>query len=43
MKEKEMEQIANWISDVVTANGAEEILAQTRTQVENLTSQFPIP
>jgi glycine hydroxymethyltransferase len=43
MKETEMERIANWIADVVIAQGSEEVLTQTRAQVEALTASFPIP
>jgi glycine/serine hydroxymethyltransferase len=38
-----MERIANWIADVVIAQGSEEVLTQTRAQVEALTASFPIP
>jgi RpiB/LacA/LacB family sugar-phosphate isomerase len=43
MKEAEMEQIATWMADVVISKGSEEVLAQTRPQVEALTAEFPIP
>lgn len=44
-KEKEFEQIGNWIADVVDAlatDNAEEVIAQTAEKVVALCNQFPI-
>lgn len=44
-KEKEFEQIGNWIADVVDAlatDNAEEVIAQTSEKVVALCNQFPI-
>ncbi|PJA46336.1 serine hydroxymethyltransferase [Candidatus Uhrbacteria bacterium CG_4_9_14_3_um_filter_36_7] len=42
MKEKEMEQIAIWISEVFDHSNDEKVLAHIREQVKATTDQFPI-
>lgn len=43
MKESEMEKIAHWIADVVSAKGDAKAIEQTRQAVDALTATFPIP
>ena len=43
MKEREMKQIAEWIGRVVTHPDNEDVLAQVREEVIELTARFPIP
>ncbi|HUS26056.1 MAG TPA: serine hydroxymethyltransferase [Nevskiaceae bacterium] len=43
MKEKEMEQVADWIDAAITANGNEAKLAKLHQEVLELTKAFPLP
>ena len=42
MKEKEMEQIANWICQVIKNHKDSSVISKVKKQVENLCQQFPI-
>ncbi|HMA10938.1 MAG TPA: serine hydroxymethyltransferase [Steroidobacteraceae bacterium] len=41
-KEAEMTQVANWIADIIDANGAAEVVARVRGEVAALCKKFPV-
>ena len=41
-KEAEMTQVANWIADIIDANGAAEVVAKVRGEVSALCRKFPV-
>jgi glycine hydroxymethyltransferase len=41
-KEAEVTEVANWIADILDANGSEEAVNRTRTQVEAICRKFPV-
>jgi glycine hydroxymethyltransferase len=41
-KEAEMTQVANWIADIVDANGAADVVAKVRDEVSALCRKFPV-
>ena len=41
-REAEATQVANWIADVVQANGADEVVARVRGEVLALCARFPV-
>ena len=42
MKEAEMEQIGNWIAEVLDAQGEEATVGRVQAEVQSLTGQFPL-
>ncbi len=41
-KEAEMAEVANWIADILDANGGEEAVNRTRAKVEEICRKFPV-
>jgi len=41
-KEAEMTQVANWIADIIDANGAADVVAKVRGEVSALCRKFPV-
>ena len=41
-KEAEMTQVANWIADIIDANGAADVVAKVRGDVSALCRKFPV-
>jgi glycine hydroxymethyltransferase len=41
-KEAEMAEVANWIADILDANGGEEAVTRTRAKVEEICRKFPV-
>ncbi len=41
-KEAEMTEVANWIADILDANGAEDAVNRTRAKVEEICRKFPV-
>ncbi|MEI9913403.1 MAG: hypothetical protein WDN66_00050 [Candidatus Saccharibacteria bacterium] len=43
MKEKEMDQIADWISEALKNRNDDKKLASLRTTIKNFAKQYPLP
>ena len=41
-KEAEVTDVANWIADILDANGSEEVVARTRAKVDEICRKFPV-
>jgi glycine hydroxymethyltransferase len=41
-KEAEMTEVANWIADILDANGSEEVVTRTRAKVAEICRKFPV-
>jgi glycine hydroxymethyltransferase len=41
-KEREFEQIADWIADILDANGSEAVIDKTRASVSELCRRYPV-
>jgi glycine hydroxymethyltransferase len=41
-KEAEVTEVANWIADILDANGGEEAVTRTRAKVEEICRKFPV-
>ena len=41
-KEAEVTEVANWIADILDANGAEEAVNRTRAKVDEICRKFPV-
>jgi glycine hydroxymethyltransferase len=41
-KEREFEQIADWIADILDANGSEAVIDKTRAGVSELCRRYPV-